>query len=155
MREVRDRVGRALKEVLGDGTSLSCRFTHVYPDGPAPYYSFSGVAKLGGEAQQWREIKDAASNAVVDCGGTVTHHHAVGRLHRPAWERQRPPLFAEALRAIKESARSELDSEPGCAAGLGLRRYRTSPSTQAMSCVSSRDLCRSARSTRRSVALVM
>ncbi len=100
--EVRDRVGRALREVLGDGTSLSCRFTHVYPDGPAPYYSFSGVAKLGGEAQQWREIKEAAANAVVDCGGTVTHHHAVGRLHRPAWERQRPPLFAEALRAIKD-----------------------------------------------------
>jgi len=99
---VRERVGRALKEVLGSGTSLSCRFTHVYPDGPAPYYSFSGVAKIGGEAAQWREIKEAASNAVVDAGGTITHHHAVGRLHRPAWERQRPPLFAEALRAIKK-----------------------------------------------------
>ena len=100
--EVREKVGRALKEVLGEGTSLSCRFTHVYPDGPAPYYSFSGVAKLGGEYAQWSEIKEAASNAVVDCGGTVTHHHAVGRLHRPAWERQRPPLFAEALRAVKK-----------------------------------------------------
>ncbi len=120
--EVREQVGRALKEVLGEGTSLSCRFTHVYPDGPAPYYSFSGVAKLGGEAQQWREIKEAASNAVVDCGGTVTHHHAVGRLHRPAWERQRPPLFAEALRAIKGRARSELDSQPGRVAGLTMRQ---------------------------------
>ncbi len=98
---VRERVGRTLKEVLGDGTSLSCRFTHVYPDGPAPYYSFSGVAALGGEAAQWREIKEVASNAVVDAGGTVTHHHAVGRMHRPQWERQRPALFAEALRAVK------------------------------------------------------
>jgi alkyldihydroxyacetonephosphate synthase len=99
--DVRQKVGRVLKEVLGDGTSLSCRFTHVYPDGPAPYYSFSGVAKLGAEAAQWQEIKDAASAAVVDGGGTVTHHHAVGRMHRPAWERQRPLLFAEALRAVK------------------------------------------------------
>ncbi len=99
---VREKVGRVLTEVLGDGTALSCRFTHVYPDGPAPYYSFSGVAKLGGEYAQWREIKDAASAAVVDAGGTITHHHAVGRLHRSAWERQRPPLFAEALRAVKQ-----------------------------------------------------
>ena len=55
--EVRERVGRALKEVLGDGTSLSCRFTHVYPDGPAPYYSFSGVAKLGGESRNGARSK--------------------------------------------------------------------------------------------------
>jgi len=35
------------------------------------------------------------------CGGTITHHHAVGRLHRPWYDRQRPDLFAEALRAAK------------------------------------------------------
>ena len=111
--EVRDKVGRVLTEVLGAGTSLSCRFTHVYPDGPAPYYSFSGVAKLGGEYAQWREIKDAASNAVVAAGGTITHHHAVGRLHRPAWEQQRPPLFAEALRAVKRRLDPKSILNPG------------------------------------------
>lgn len=101
--EVRARVGRALKEVLGDGTRLSCRFTHVYPDGPAPYYSFSGMAKLGGEVAQWQEIKAAATEAVVAAGGTVTHHHAVGRMHRPGYDRQRPELFADVLRAAKRS----------------------------------------------------
>ena len=106
-------MNRALKEVLGEGTSLSCRFTHVYPDGPAPYYSFSGVAKLGGEFAQWREIKEAASNAVVAAGGTITHHHAVGRLHRPAWERQRPPLFAQALRAVKRQLDPKSILNPG------------------------------------------
>jgi alkyldihydroxyacetonephosphate synthase len=98
---VRERVGRALEEVLGKGTSLSCRFTHVYTDGPAPYYTFSGVARLGSEATQWQEIKDAASQAVIDAGGTITHHHAVGRMHRPGYDRQRPALFAEALKAVK------------------------------------------------------
>jgi alkyldihydroxyacetonephosphate synthase len=98
---VREKVGRALREVLGEGTSLSCRFTHVYPDGPAPYYTFSGVARLGSEATQWQEIKDAASNALIEAGGTITHHHAVGRMHRPGYDRQRPPLFAEALKAMK------------------------------------------------------
>jgi alkyldihydroxyacetonephosphate synthase len=98
---VRERVGRTLREVLGAGASLSCRFTHVYPDGPAPYYTFSGNARLGSEATQWQEIKDAASAALIEGGGTITHHHAVGRMHRPGYDKQRPPLFAEALKAVK------------------------------------------------------
>ena len=76
-RHVRDEVRGALARARC-GTSLSCRFTHVYPDGPAPYYTFSGAGKLGGEIEQWQEIKAAATAAVVAAGGTVTHHHAVG-----------------------------------------------------------------------------
>ena len=49
----------------------------------------------------WEEVKHAAAEAVVDAGGTITHHHAVGRMHRPQYDRQRPDLFAEALRAAK------------------------------------------------------
>jgi alkyldihydroxyacetonephosphate synthase len=100
-RHVRERMGEVLTRVLGEGTALSCRFTHVYPDGPAPYYTFSGPGKLGGEFEQWQEIKAAASEAVVAAGGTVTHHHAVGRLHRPGYDQQRPDLFAKALGAAK------------------------------------------------------
>ena len=40
-------------------------------------------------------------DVVVDAGGTVTHHHAVGRLHRPGYDRQRPALFAAGLEAVK------------------------------------------------------
>lgn len=98
---VRDRVGAALREALGEGTRLSCRFTHVYPDGPAPYYSFSGMAPPGGEQEAWQHIKDTATQAVVDAGGTCTHHHAVGRMHRPGYDRQVPELFRSALRAAK------------------------------------------------------
>lgn len=98
---VRARMRRVLDEVLGDGAFLSCRFTHVYPDGPAPYYTFNGAAQPGAENEQWQTIKDEALAAVVDAGGTVTHHHAVGRMHRPAWDRQRPELFGEALKAVK------------------------------------------------------
>ena len=98
---VRKRVGGVLRETLGDSAMLGCRFTHVYTDGPAPYYSFSGVVPIGGEAEIWRIIKDEANAAVVDAGGTVTHHHAVGRMHADAWARQRPALFGEVLRAAK------------------------------------------------------
>jgi alkyldihydroxyacetonephosphate synthase len=98
---VRDKVGTALRETLGDAARLSCRFTHVYPDGPAPYYSFSGAAQLGGEAEMWQHIKDTATQAVIDAGGTSTHHHAVGRMHRPGYDRQIPQTFGNALRAVK------------------------------------------------------
>ncbi len=98
---VRQRVGRVLREVLGGGVHLSCRFTHVYPDGPAPYYTFAGPAALGAEAEQWRVIKEEAMKAVVEAGGTVTHHHAVGRMHKPGWRAQRPELFEAALGAVK------------------------------------------------------
>ena len=84
---------------------ISCRFTHVYPDGPAPYFTVMAPAVRGGEVEQWDEIKAAAGEAVIEGGGTITHHHAVGRDHRPWYDRQRPAPFAAALRAAK----SELD----------------------------------------------
>ncbi|HEV7398973.1 MAG TPA: FAD-binding oxidoreductase [Solirubrobacterales bacterium] len=84
---------------------VSCRFTHVYPDGPAPYFTVLAPATRGGEVEQWDEIKAAAAEAVIEGGGTITHHHAVGRDHRPWYDRQRPAPFAAALRAAK----AELD----------------------------------------------
>jgi alkyldihydroxyacetonephosphate synthase len=57
----------------------------------------------GAELAQWAEIKAAAGEAVLGAGGTITHHHAVGRMHRPQYDRQRPELFASALRAAKQA----------------------------------------------------
>ena len=101
-RNVCAAVNEALRRVCGGGT-LSCRFTHVYTDGPAPYYTFSAVGKPGGEIEMWREIKKVAGDALMANGGTITHHHAVGRDHRPWYDIQRPDLFADALRAAKKS----------------------------------------------------
>ena len=84
---------------------VSCRLTHVYPDGPAPYFTVLAPAVRGGEVEQWDEIKAAVSEALIEAGGTITHHHAVGRDHRPWYDRQRPAPFAAALRAAK----AELD----------------------------------------------
>jgi len=81
---------------------VSCRFTHVYPDGPAPYFTVMAPAVRGGEVEQWDEIKAAAAEAVIEGGGTITHHHAVGRDHRPWYDRQRPGPFAAGLRAAKQ-----------------------------------------------------
>jgi alkyldihydroxyacetonephosphate synthase len=99
-REVMRAAGSAVKRVCGAG-SVACRFTHVYPDGPAPYYTVLAPARRGSELEQWAEIKSAASEAVLALGGTITHHHAIGRDHRPWYDRQRPDAFARALAAVK------------------------------------------------------
>jgi alkyldihydroxyacetonephosphate synthase len=104
--DVRESAQAALREIAGAGT-VTCRFTHVYPDGPAPYFTMLAPAVRGGELEQWDEVKSAASDAVIAAGGTITHHHAVGRDHRPWYDRQRPEAFARALRAAK----AELDPQ--------------------------------------------
>ena len=80
---------------------MNCRFTHAYPDGAAPYYSIMAPGRRGSELEQWDEIKAAAAEARIAQGGTITHHHAVGRDHRPWYDQQRPDLFGRALAAAK------------------------------------------------------
>ena len=97
---VTEAVEKALQEVCGGGW-LTCRFTHVYPDGPAPYFSVTAPGRFGSELEMWADIKAVASEALLAHGGTITHHHAVGRDHRPWYDQQRPDQFAAALRAAK------------------------------------------------------
>lgn len=104
-RGAREDVQRVIQETTGRNARVSCRFTHVYPDGPAPYFTYSVLGRkegdLAGSLAAWREIKLAANEAVTRYGGTVTHHHAVGRDHRSGYEKQSSPLFREALAAVK------------------------------------------------------
>ena len=117
--EVMETARRAVSDVSGapaegpGSAKLSCRFTHVYPDGPAPYYTVLAPARRGSEVAQWDEVKAAVSEAVIACGGTITHHHAVGRDHRPWYDRQRPDAFAEALRAAKRALDPSATLNPG------------------------------------------
>lgn len=114
---------RAVAEVVGapaegEGSPrVSCRLTHVYPDGAAPYFTVLAPAKGGSEVAQWDEIKAAASEAIERGGGTITHHHAVGRDHRPWYDRQRPEPFAEALTAAKSAVDPNNLLNPGVLIG--------------------------------------
>jgi alkyldihydroxyacetonephosphate synthase len=100
--DVRHAVEAALVDVCGAGR-VTCRLTHVYADGAAPYFTVMAPARRGGELAQWDEIKAAASEALIAAGGTITHHHAVGRDHRRWYDGQRPDQFAKALRAAKSA----------------------------------------------------
>ena len=102
---VRKATLEALKEATGNPGTVSTRFTHVYPDGPAVYYTFNVRGDPARLIEQWRHIKTRASDALIAAGGTITHHHAVGRDHMPWYSAQRPKLFGKAL----ESAKRALD----------------------------------------------
>jgi alkyldihydroxyacetonephosphate synthase len=64
-------------------------------------------------AEQWLAIKTKALDAVIEHGGTVTHHHAVGREHMPWYDRQRPDLFAAALAGAKDRLDPNAILNPG------------------------------------------
>ena len=100
-RDVAGAAERALEEATGRPGIVACRFTHVYPDGPAPYFTFIGLGEQGRLSAQYDTVKNAVSDAIVDAGGTITHHHAVGRDHMPWYERQRSDVFASALKGAK------------------------------------------------------
>lgn len=86
---------------LFGGGALTLRFTHVYPDGPAPYYTFLMAPDADETLDAWQTVRFAAADVIARHGATITHHHAVGRLHRPWYQKQRSPLFVDALRAVK------------------------------------------------------
>ena len=96
-------VAEALTACLGAGGTkpiVLCHISHVYPAGASLY--FTVVAALTDDPQaQWAAAKDAASHAIVEAGGTITHHHAIGRDHRPYLEAEIGSLGMAVLRAVK------------------------------------------------------
>jgi alkyldihydroxyacetonephosphate synthase len=110
---VTDAVQDAVRVQCGASGQTFCRLTHVYPDGPAPYFTVLAAARRGDELEQWAAIKRAASDAILEEGGTITHHHAVGRDHRPWYDLQRPERFADALRAAKAAVDPRGIMNPG------------------------------------------
>ena len=99
-----------LVEVVQDAIATHCgrgfvtwRVTYVYPDGPVPYYTVIAQARRDHELEQWADIKAVASNLILENGGTITHHHAVGKDHRPWYEQERGDLFNKVLSGAKHT----------------------------------------------------
>jgi alkyldihydroxyacetonephosphate synthase len=103
--ELHAAVGAAIRDSLAAGGTpglVLCHLSHAYADGASLYFTFISRARRGQEVEQWREVKRAASEAIVAGGGTITHHHAVGRDHAPYMEAEVGETGLEALRTVKE-----------------------------------------------------
>jgi alkyldihydroxyacetonephosphate synthase len=114
--EIKADIGLAIKRVTGQDVQLSCRITHAYPDGVAPYFTFatrSADGSIASALAAWCDIKRAANEAVVSRGGTVTHHHAIGRDHRSGYDIEVDPLFRQILSAAKQVVDPNCVLNPG------------------------------------------
>ena len=99
--EVRAAIGAALASQGTPGIVI-CHLSHAYRDGASLYFTFLARRRAGAEIEQWRLVKAAACEAIVEAGGTITHHHAVGRDHAPYMHAEVGELGVEVLRAVKE-----------------------------------------------------
>ena len=111
--EIRAAAQRAFDAHCGGRGLITCRFTHIYPDGPAPYYSVVAWSPPGRQLETWDAIKASISDAIIEFGGTITHHHAVGRDHRPWYEKERGALFGRTLHGLKSTLDPEWVLNPG------------------------------------------
>ncbi|MGV1035923.1 MAG: FAD-binding oxidoreductase [Candidatus Nanopelagicales bacterium] len=103
----------AITRVCGPGGQITARITHAYPDGAGVYFTVVAPAQRGAEIEQWDQIKVAVSDELIAAGGTITHHHAVGRDHRPWYDQQRPDIFAAALSGAKAAVDPASVMNPG------------------------------------------
>ncbi|MEA2374413.1 MAG: alkyldihydroxyacetonephosphate synthase [Thermoleophilaceae bacterium] len=98
-------VGAALSDAFssrGTPPLVGCHVSHLYRSGASLYFTYMARAERGAELDQWRAAKDAACDAIVANGGTLTHHHAVGVDHAPWMGAEVGDLGLELLRAAKE-----------------------------------------------------
>ena len=98
---VADALRSALRE-RGTPGLVMCHISHLYADGASLYYTFIAPQQVGAEMEQWRAVKSAACDAIVDNGGTITHHHAIGRDHAPWMPREVGKTGVGVLRSVKD-----------------------------------------------------
>jgi len=102
--EVASAIEQALS-ACGTPGLVMCHVSHLYETGASLYFTLLAARRADDEIGQWQAVKQAATRAIVDGGGTITHHHAVGRDHAP-WMREE--VGAESLAALRALKR-ELD----------------------------------------------
>jgi alkyldihydroxyacetonephosphate synthase len=102
--ELHEAVGGAIRgalEAQGTPGLVFCHLSHAYADGASLYFTFISRARRGAELEQWAAVKRAACEAIVAHGGTITHHHAVGRDHAPYMEAEVGETGLDVLRSLK------------------------------------------------------
>jgi len=102
----RDRLYQAVKAALagalGERALVLCHISHVYETGCALYFTVA-TRQAADPVRQWLDAKAKASDAILDCGATITHHHGVGTDHKPWLAREVGPVGVAVLRGLKSA----------------------------------------------------
>jgi alkyldihydroxyacetonephosphate synthase len=100
---------------LGEEVLAFGHLSHVYQTGASIYitYLFRRSADADQNLHRWQEMKNAASEAIVDSGGTISHQHGVGRDHAPYIESEKGHLGLELISTINQSLDPDGLMNPG------------------------------------------
>jgi len=110
--EVKKSIENAMAEMGVTGLAFA-HVSHAYSDGASIYYTLVAPQVKGKETQQWVSIKKAATDCIMRNGGTLSHHHGIGKDHAP-WIKQELGENGLALvRAVKKQLDPEGIMNPG------------------------------------------
>ncbi len=125
------KVRSSLEEALSaQGTPgvVMTHLSHAYSDGGNLYFTFLAPQKEGREEEQWRTAKEAACETIISHGGAISHHHGVGRDHKPWLDAYWGKDLLDAFRAAKSqldpagvlNPGAVVDPDPRVASPVGL-----------------------------------
>ncbi|WP_375492455.1 FAD-binding oxidoreductase [uncultured Jatrophihabitans sp.] len=97
---VTETVQRGFAEAGSAASLVLCHISHVYDTGASLYFTVVG-AQRGDAIAQWRAIKAAVNDTLIEHDATITHHHAVGADHRDWLAAEIGDLGVEILRSVK------------------------------------------------------
>ncbi len=105
-RAVKEAVAMVLTKIKIAGV-VTAHLSHLYRHGSSLYFIILAQPVLGSEVEQWQQIKTAASEAILAQGGTISHHHGIGLMHKLWFGKQVDSITLRTLRQLKK----ELDPE--------------------------------------------
>ena len=109
-------IDKAIRETVpnrGAHGMVMGHLSHSYTDGASLYYTFVFPRDLSNEIRQWKSIKKAATETIIEHGGTISHHHGVGTDHTPWMVEEKGVLGVAVLQALKREVDEAGIMNPG------------------------------------------
>jgi alkyldihydroxyacetonephosphate synthase len=101
--EIKQALTTAIEET-GEPLLTFAHLSHVYPDGASTYVTL--IFRRGESPEEtlerWQRLKAAASQAVINRGGTITHQHGVGMDHAHYLPNEKGPIGMALLKAVSK-----------------------------------------------------
>lgn len=108
---------RVVKECVRAGVTrflISCRVTQTYDAGAAVYFYFGfSYANIDNPAEVYEHIESAARDEIILNGGSISHHHGIGKLRSPWYQQSVSTVGVDLYKAAK----NELDPKNIFSAG--------------------------------------
>ncbi len=105
----------AADSFAGEAIHSYTHLSHVYAQGSSVYstFIFRLAATYEENLERWERLKGAVSEAIVACGGTISHQHGVGTDHRRYLAAEKGALGIDAMRALFRHFDAEAMMNPG------------------------------------------